>query len=67
MKDSVSFPSQDSKIIHNSDVIIFFMSLSLSWFCSVLQAALNIFVHVLLYMCRCLSLQCRTRHNMSSF
>lgn len=62
MKDSVSFPSQNSKIIYNSDVIIFFMSLSLSWFCSVLQAALNIFVHVLLCMCRCFSLQCRTRH-----
>lgn len=26
---------------------------SLSWFCSVLQAALKTFVHVLLYTCRC--------------
>lgn len=40
---------------------LFFSCHSLSWVCSVLQAALNIFVHVLLYMCRCLCLQCRTR------
>lgn len=40
---------------------------SLSWVCSVLQAALNIFVHVLLYMCRCLFLQCRTRTTWAHF